>query len=217
MRNTQPDEQGWYWAKMGNGEWAMAFVDTGQEEVTIWNGDHPYEGCRRALYDEPEFPDQQVVAWYGPFNCPGGDFGSPTIVVDEKLHSAAASNCEAIALTYVDYQHCDDGNHESIALIGRCSRQEADQFHANARPERWIPVVDQRDNLEGGDAMKIVNHVYRVGCGTSTWVVVLDSASGTIEADLPAIRQRLIERHGNFAILEFSSVEYLGSESITDA
>ena len=64
----------------------------------------------------------------------------------------------------------------------------------------------------------MTNHVYRVKYSKNQpwFLVVLPDASKDVEADIPKIKARLVERHGPYAMLNFSAVEYLGYEWITE-
>ena len=148
MRKTLPDEHGWYWSKSpSDGDWCMAFVNMNRETVTLFDGVAPRNDQIEYPMDEFENSDRH---WYGPFQCPGGDIGQHTLVIDEQLHEEAEASGDAIVLTYVDYQHCDDENHHSsLAITDRCSREQANQFtrrHTSARPYRCDPAA--RDRLE---------------------------------------------------------------------
>ena len=121
MRTTLPDETGWYWAKSPTSEWSMAFVNTDRERVTLFDGIDPTDDQMYFPWDDEEWSGWD---WYGPFNCPGTDFGQHTIVMEEEQHQKAERDGEAILVTYADFLHCDD-MHSSIAIVGRCSKEEA--------------------------------------------------------------------------------------------
>lgn len=110
MRTELPDEQGWYWAKLlDNEEWCMAFVDPGKELVFFFSGDGEdhFSGPSRHTWDQRSIErDLGIIQWYGPMTCPGGDFGGPSVIIDEERHLQAALEKKAIVLTYVDFRHC---------------------------------------------------------------------------------------------------------------
>jgi len=125
MRITLPDEQGWYWCHHQESDrWCMAFVNMNRETVTLFDGVDPRNDQIEYPMDEFENSDRH---WYGPFHCPGTDFGQHTIVMEEALHREASKSGEAIVVTYVDFQHCkDERYHSSIAIVGRCSMEAAE-------------------------------------------------------------------------------------------
>ncbi len=120
MQKTLPDESGWYWFKfVETGEWNVAHIDCERERITVFIDSDPsqVDACSPCEMNS----DRQ---WYGPFHCPGTDFGQHTIVVAEEDHQKAERNGEAIVVTYADFRHCDD-LHSSIAVIGTCSEEQA--------------------------------------------------------------------------------------------
>jgi hypothetical protein len=127
MRKTLPDEHGWYWAKSPrDGEWCMAFVNMNRETITLFDGVDPRNDQIEYPMDEFKNSDRH---WYGPFNCPGTDFGQHTIVMEEELHRKAEAECRAMCVTYVDYKYCDDENHHSsIAITELRTRADADEW-----------------------------------------------------------------------------------------
>lgn len=128
MNNDKlPDEQGVYWAEDWHGEWMVAFVDTGKEIVTLFGED--FDPKYRDIYEFDEFPKKLIKAWYGPFACPGGDFGSQTVVATEEDHQRAKRNKEAIVIVHVDYRHCSDEKHRaSITSTATMPREEANEY-----------------------------------------------------------------------------------------
>ena len=140
MRKTLPDEHGWYWAKSPrDGEWCMAFVNMNRETITLFDGVDPRNDQIEYPMDEFKNSDRH---WYGPFNCPGTDFGQHTIVIEEEQHQKAERDGEAIVVTYADFRHCDD-LHSSIAIVGRCSEEQA-------------RAITQRETRELGIESKLV-------------------------------------------------------------
>lgn len=126
MRTSVPDEQGWYWAKDVHGDWRMACVSTCSEKV--WLFDEGLEPPCWDAYDLDGFPAGIVVAWYGPFQCPGGDFGGLTVVSDEELHDKAALERKVIGIVHFDYRYCrDEGHGSSITFSGLYTRDEAEE------------------------------------------------------------------------------------------
>lgn len=99
-----PDEQGWYWLCLGD-VWWMAFVDTLNDTIVMFNQDNPREEYMATDIDAWLEPDQ---TWYGPLNCPGGDFGGDTVVLSEETHTKAKLSGSAIVLKHIDYTHCKD-------------------------------------------------------------------------------------------------------------
>jgi hypothetical protein len=120
-----PTDEGLYWAKTRHDEWCLAYVDPGNEQVTIFVVD----GKHRDVYDFDELPAGLVKAWYGPFACPGGDFGSQTVVAAEEDHQRAKRNKEAIVIVHVDYRHCSGEKHgASITSVATMPREKADEY-----------------------------------------------------------------------------------------
>jgi len=145
MRTTLPDEHGWYWSKSPrDGDWCMAFVNTNRETIILFDGVDPRNDQIEYSMDEFENSNRE---WYGPFNCPGTDFGQHTIVMEEKLHREAITEGKAMCVTFVDYSHCSDENHHaSIAITELRPRQDADELcHRN---QRYDPPIVAMDRLE---------------------------------------------------------------------
>ena len=145
MRKTLPDEHGWYWSKSpSDGDWCMAFINMNRETVTLFDGVDPRNDQIEYPMDEFENSNRE---WYGPFNCPGTDFGQHTIVMEEKLHSEAIAEGKAMCVTFVDYSHCSDENHRSsIAITELRPRQDADELWQ--RNQRYDPPIVAMDRLE---------------------------------------------------------------------
>jgi hypothetical protein len=125
LTSTVPDEHGFYWLRMGS-VWYLAFVDTGEEEVRLISDDGKAK-CGTFALDSAEL-DKTANAWFGPLNCPGGDFGSHTVVLDEELMMNAAQMKKAMVLQHIDYRFCADEKHRaSITSTGVYTREEADK------------------------------------------------------------------------------------------
>lgn len=119
-----PDTEGWYWIMDNDCEWRMAFVDTSNESVFVLPGDIR-GGCSVSRLAFAEVSER--FDWYGPFSCPGGDFGDTTIVPSEDLCRDAAASGKAIVITYANYKFCRDEKHAaSIAITQLLSREMAD-------------------------------------------------------------------------------------------
>lgn len=135
MRTTLPDEQGWYWCKMlTTGRWHMAFVDTGEEAVLFY-GDIDETGQRRCPYnyDEDHIRSEfGEIEWHGPITCPGGDFGSETVLPSESLHQEARDEKKVIAITYLDFYYCRDEGHGASMTISRLVTRDEAQTLINA-------------------------------------------------------------------------------------
>lgn len=127
MKSQTPDEQGWYWCEDECGEWFMAFVSTGNDEVFLWDGQNPRDSRSAGLEDAAELFG--IERWFGPFGCPGGDFHENTVVTDKPLQELAAANRNAIVLIHVDFRHCrDEGHGSSITMVSVQPRSEADKY-----------------------------------------------------------------------------------------
>ena len=122
----------------------MAFVNTNRETIILFDGVDPRNDQIEYSMDEFENSNRE---WYGPFNCPGTDFGQHTIVMEEKLHREAIAEGKAMCVTFVDYSHCSDANHHaSIAITELRPRQDADELcHRN---QRYDPPIVATDRLE---------------------------------------------------------------------
>lgn len=119
-----PDEHGWYWVKYYDDRWFMAFVDTGREKAYFFDGSSRY-----ANHDLEEVPEDAYTAWYGPFACPGGDFGAVTVVADEELHTKAKAERKAIGIQHFDYRYCVGESHgSSLTVSGLYDREDADRL-----------------------------------------------------------------------------------------
>lgn len=124
-RNTLPDDSGWYWVKTVDEEWKMAYVHTGIERVLFIDGEHPmdFETDSRAF--DQDFSDCDW--WYGPFECPGGDFGGNTVIVDEDRHEEAEADGSVIVLKHFDFGHCrDEKYHSRFTTTSLVTRDEAE-------------------------------------------------------------------------------------------
>jgi len=125
MRTTLPDDQGWYWCKDNADNWFMAFVDTGEETIAMWDGHDPIQPPLYFDWDSQQ--SEQIVAWYGPFNCPGGDFGGLTVIASEDDYKNAEKDRKAIGIQHFDYKYCrDEGHGSSLTISGLYDRKEAD-------------------------------------------------------------------------------------------
>lgn len=122
-----PDEQGWYWAESHDGDWYMAFVDTGQERVYMMDGENPMAPDITADFDDAA--SLGIRRWFGPFQCPGGDFGGHTVVIDAEMLDRAKRERKAIVLLHVDYKFCRDEKHgSSITCSSVVPRVKADEY-----------------------------------------------------------------------------------------
>lgn len=122
-----PDEQGMYWIKTRHDEWCLAYLDTNNERVTIFSDE--FNSKYRDIYELDELPAGLVRQWYGPFACPGGDFGSQTVVAAEEDHQRAKRNKEAIVIVHVDYRHCKGEKHgASITSVATMPREKAHKY-----------------------------------------------------------------------------------------
>jgi len=119
MLTKLPDDQGWYWCKiLDSEEWCMAFVDTGREQVKIWDADG-LTGPATSEWDEDAIRAKfGEIEWYGPITCPGGDFGGPTVVIDEEAHKKAAAEKSVIVLQHFVYAYCDDRPGSTYTIWG---------------------------------------------------------------------------------------------------
>jgi hypothetical protein len=125
MRRSLPDEHGWWWMKaIEDDEWRMAFVNTNRETITLFDGLDPRED--QIEYKMDDF-DEYLADWYGPFHCPGTDFGQSTIVTEESHHREAARKGKAIVLQHVDFKHCpDEEHHSNVTVTSLRDRDEAE-------------------------------------------------------------------------------------------
>lgn len=128
-----PDEQGWYWAECHDGCWLMAFVDTGREVVILMDGDNPDSPSAHVEFDEIE--TQKIKRWFGPFQCPGGDFGGSTVVKTVEDYALAKKKKNAIVVVHVDYLHCRAGHGANITITSVVPREKADTYIYRERDE----------------------------------------------------------------------------------
>ena len=130
MRTELPDEHGWYWCKLlHNDEWCMAFVDTCEEHVLLFGGENGLSGPSRHKWDQRSLErNLGIIQWYGPITCPGGDFGSTTVIIDEERHLQAALEKKAIVLTYVDLRYCKEDGGSNITFIATVSQEDAKAY-----------------------------------------------------------------------------------------
>lgn len=121
MLRTTPDEQGWYWVNDPvSGEWQMACVNTFHDTVTFLDGDNA------ARINKCDLEDIDGLVWYGPFACPGGDFGAMTIEKDVELYEKATAEGKAIVIEHVDFRCCNDGQPTAqVTLTSLIGREEA--------------------------------------------------------------------------------------------
>ena len=126
-----PDNPGWYWTKW-NGQWHMMIVRTFDKTIDCYM---QLGGCIvhhlpfKELEDRFKGSDAPDWEWYGPFNRPGGDFGESTVIASEDLHKKAKAENKAIAITHVDYTHCEDEDHmSSVSVMQLLSAEDADKL-----------------------------------------------------------------------------------------
>ena len=92
----------------------MTLVNMDRETITLFDGVEPQRG--QSEYPIEDFDGSERL-WYGPFHCPGGDFGEHTIGMDVEMHMRATAEKKAMCLTYVDYEHCEEEHYSgSIAI-----------------------------------------------------------------------------------------------------
>lgn len=121
-----PDEQGWYWVKDRDDNWFMAFVDTSAEEVCFWDEQRPFHNPFICDFESTHLGG--CIAWYGPFVCPGGDFGGDTVVACEEHHERAKKEKKVIGITHFDFRYCRDEHHgASLTVTGVYTREEAEK------------------------------------------------------------------------------------------
>lgn len=104
-----PDEHGWYWVKIVvTGQWCMAHVHTGREQIRMFDGDDPSDPQYISNLDE-EQADKRYgpLEWHGPIHCPGGDFGQETVLLSEETLKAAHESKAAVVLEHYDFSECD--------------------------------------------------------------------------------------------------------------
>jgi len=150
MQTTVPNKLGWYWAKGDNGQWYMTFVDTNpdEESIVVWDGNDPVDPVMPPIcFDLDSEKAKSFEAWYGPFHCPGTDFGLSTIVLEEVLHQRAERTGEALVLQYVDFQHCHDDQYHSQAWTTslRSRSEAADVIYQEAS------IGEDKGNPDDGD------------------------------------------------------------------
>ena len=127
MKDKLPDDHGMYWANTRHDEWLLAYVDTGSEQVVMFSED--FNPSYRDVYEFDEFPKGLVRAWYGPFACPGGEFGEQTVVAAEEDHQRAKRNKEAIVIVHVDFRYCREDKHgASITSVATMPRDKANEY-----------------------------------------------------------------------------------------
>ena len=119
-----PDEQGWYWCRSRHDCWSVAFVSTRDEVVAFFDEDEPFHNPATFNFDAPNVAG--VVEWYGPFHCPGGDFGEHSVVPCAELREKARMEGKAIGIQYVDFRACKDELHgSSFTITGLYDREAA--------------------------------------------------------------------------------------------
>ena len=171
MLNKKPDEQGWFWTKANDtGTWNMAFASTATEMITLFDGFEDQKENTEIPMSDFDFCDRH---WYGPFNCPGGDFGQHTIVIEEGLHEQAELSGEAIVIQHVDFAHCPKADAMgSITITSRRSAVEAknliySETQAVATESRLIRMFRELDaELDGvripASAAAVANAIRRI-------------------------------------------------------
>lgn len=134
MRTTLPDETGWYWCKRVDGDiWMMGFVDTCDESLLLLDPDPPSDvPCKYPLDADDIQQEFGEIEWHGPITCPGGDFGSETILPSESLHQEARDEKKVIAITYLDFCYCRDEGHGASLTISRVVTRDEAQALINA-------------------------------------------------------------------------------------
>lgn len=127
MRYETPDDQGWWWVETKHDGWSMAYVDTGREKVFLFDGHEPPDFSRMNECElDTVAHDIGALRWFGPINCPGGPFGSDTIIISAERHDDAANEGKAIVLRHVDFSHLKgEGTHGQITVSGMYTRSEA--------------------------------------------------------------------------------------------
>lgn len=147
MTENLPDDQGWYWAECADGEWMMAFVDTGNEKVVLYEGEAPEAGELHCGFEQ--ISSCGIKRWFGPFTCPGGDFGGSTVEKDAEHYDRAKKERKAMVVVHVDYRYCrDEGHGSSITVTSTVPREVADKY-----VRREVDAV-KKENAEqtAGDA-----------------------------------------------------------------
>ncbi len=127
MRTTLPDEQGWYWCKiLTDGTWRMIFVDQHSESIVAFAEDPTDGPCGNYCDADDVDKNYGEIEWHGPITCPGGDFGSETILPSETLHQEARQEKKVMAIMYFDFYYCrEDGHGSSLAITRVLTRGEA--------------------------------------------------------------------------------------------
>jgi hypothetical protein len=139
--NKTPNETGWYWVQEDDsaGSWSMAFLDCDGDDPVLYLIDQAQVGRGRPKVwamesvEEREYwqaddgtSEATIRQWHGPIECPGGDFGSQTVLFAAEDHERARASGGVLGLRCMDFRYCrDEKSSARITVVGVYSREEA--------------------------------------------------------------------------------------------